>query len=77
MRAHTGRSEQAQTTRERAHRRNHQHSTTIFFHCVCSAQETGKISLEDVMEYMQDKDEDIWDIFGRSMLKDFSSKRGD
>jgi Ca2+-binding EF-hand superfamily protein len=41
------------------------------------AEESGKISYEDVLRYMKregnKKGEDVWDIFGRSMLKDFGS----
>lgn len=39
-----------------------------------------KIALEDIIKYMKDhshNDEDVWDLFGRSMLKDFSQRRGE
>jgi Ca2+-binding EF-hand superfamily protein len=40
------------------------------------AEESGKISFEDVMKYMKTKGqrEDVWDVFGRSMLQDFTAR---
>jgi hypothetical protein len=37
----------------------------------------NKLSLEEVTEYMATRGakEDIWDVFGRSMLKDFAVRR--
>ena len=44
------------------------------------AEETGFITFEAVLDFMkQHQDEvfgqDIWDVFGRSMLKDFPALR--
>lgn len=39
------------------------------------ASESGKISFEDVMSYMRSHArDDVWDVFGRSMLQDFSAR---
>lgn len=41
------------------------------------AEATGKISFDDVMNYMKTQGErdDVWDVFGRSMLQDFGERR--
>ncbi len=39
------------------------------------ASASGKISFEDVVRYMKHKPgEDVWDVFGRSMLQDFTQR---
>jgi Ca2+-binding EF-hand superfamily protein len=39
------------------------------------AEVSGKISFEDVMRYMEKHPQaDVWDVFGRSMLQDFSAR---
>ena len=39
------------------------------------AANKDKLSIDDVDEYMDTKagDEDVWEVFGRSMLKDFGA----
>lgn len=41
-----------------------------------NADQTGKISFDDVMRYMQNegKGQDVWTFFGRSLLVDFSDR---
>jgi len=40
------------------------------------ASTSGRISFDDVLRYMQrnGEKEDVWDVFGRSMLQDFSAR---
>lgn len=39
------------------------------------AAEKDKLSFDDIATYMETKtgDEDVWEVFGRSMLKDFGT----
>eukprot|EP00455_Lapot_gusevi_P043832 TRINITY_DN5394_c0_g3_i3.p1 TRINITY_DN5394_c0_g3~~TRINITY_DN5394_c0_g3_i3.p1 ORF type:complete len:309 (-),score=85.58 TRINITY_DN5394_c0_g3_i3:355-1281(-) len=45
-----------------------------------SAEGRDKLSLKDITDYMLHQagpNQDVWDLFGRSMLKDFNTRRGE